>query len=206
MIILSDTDVVHKLACCELLLDFLQLLECPPNEVWVLPPLQVMLRKKLAKAPDALRNFEQFISRVRRIPQARIETLERFDTLDPGEQQLLAILCDEPRVKHLVTGDKRALNKIAALTFGDSGLKSRLAETGVYCFEAVFLALLRRRGFSIMRAKVHNKWAKLTSQQVDGLIAAAFPADGTAEHAEKTLTDELARLRVSLPPIQFASA
>lgn len=206
MIILADTDVVHKLACCELLLDFLQYLECPPNEVWILPALQVMLRRKLAKAPEPLRNFDQFLLRVRRIPQAQIATLERFETLDPGEQQLLAILCDDPRVKHLVTGDKRALDKIAALSFRDHQLASRLNDSSIYCFEAIFVGLLRKRGFSIMQARVRNKWAKLPGQQLDGLIERAFPVDGDAQLAEKTLNEELAYLRTKLPPLQFETS
>ena len=98
MIILSDSDVIRKLAYCELLSEFLQFLKCPPNEVWVLPTLRFQLRRKLANAPAALRNFEQFLLKVKNIPPAQIETLERFEQLDVGERQLLAILCDEPRV------------------------------------------------------------------------------------------------------------
>ncbi len=203
MIILSDTDVVRKLACCELLLDFLQHLECPPNEVWVLPALRPMLRRWLANCPEAAKNADQFLKRVKHIPPARLETLERFSALDVGEQQLLAVLCDEPRVKHLVTGDKRALDKIAALTFGDVELRARLQEAPVYCFEAVMLALLEKRGFSIIQARVRNKWAKLPGQQVDGVVLQAFPANGTEELAIQVLSDRVGRLKVSLPPICF---
>lgn len=203
MIILSDSDVVRKLACCELLLEFLQYLECPPNEVWILPALQAQLRRKLANAPGALRNVEQFIARVKRIPAANVATLDRFSTLDVGEQQLVAILCDEKRVQHLVTGDKRALNSIAALTFGDDALRSRLQETTIFCFEAVMLALLQKRGFGIIQARVLNKWSKLSDQQVDGVMLKAFPADGSADLAERVLREHLDRLRASLPPIQF---
>ena len=203
MIILSDTDVVRKLACCELLLDFLQYLECPPNEVWVLPALRPMLRRWLANFPEPAKNAEQFLKRVRHIPPAKLETLERFSTLDVGEQQLLAVLCDEPRVQHLVTGDKRALDKIAALTFGDVELRARLQDTSVYCFESIMLALLEKRGFSIIQARVRNKWAKLPGQQVDGVVLQAFPADGTADFATQVLTERLAKLKATLPPISF---
>jgi hypothetical protein len=203
MIILSDTDVVRKLACCELLLDFLQYLECPPNEVWVLPALKPMLRRWLASCPDAARNAEQFLTRVKRIPPARVETLERFSALDVGEQQLLAVLCEEPRVKHLVTGDKRALDKIAALTFGDVALQERLQDASVYCFEAVLLGLIQKRGFSVIQARVRNKWARLQGQPLDGVVLQAFPAAGTAEHAMGVLNERLAELRATLPPIWF---
>lgn len=205
MIILSDTDVVHKLACCELLLEFLQYLQCPPNEVWVLPALPQMLKRKLAKAPAAAGNVEQFMAKVKRIPAANVATLERFSNLDVGEQQLLAILCDDQRVKHLVTGDKRALDQVAALSFGDSQLKTRLEETSIFCFEAIVLALLQKRGFGILQARINNKWAKLAGQQVDGVISRAFPLGGSEELARTVLSEHLATLRVGLPQLQFES-
>lgn len=205
MIILSDTDIVHKLACCQLLLEFLQLMECPPNTMWVLPALPQMLRRKLSKAPEATMNFEEFMKKVGSIPAAKVETLDRFSSLDVGEQQLLAVLCDELRVKHLVTGDKRALNKIAALTFVDLQLKQRLDETSFLCFETVMLALLEKRGFGIVQARVLNKWAKLPGQQVDGVILKAFPPGGDAEFAIKVLQGHLDVLQISLPPLQFRS-
>lgn len=203
MIILSDSDVVRKFAHCELLLEVLQQLKCPPNEVWVLPSLRFQLQKKLAKTPAALQNFEQFLSRVRSIPQARIETLERFETLDIGERQLLAVLCDEQRVTQLVTGDKKALMKVAALTFGDEQLKTRLTETTVVCLEALLLELLQKRGFSVLQARVRNRWLKNDADDVDSFVLQAFPEGGTAEHAEHVLKERLAQLKVSLPPIPF---
>lgn len=206
MIILSDSDVVRKFAYCELLLEILQQLKCPPNEVWVLPTLRFQLQKKLAKTPAALRNFEQFLSKVRTIPQARIETLERFETLDIGEQQLLAVLCDEPRVMQLVTGDKKALMKVAALTFGDKQLRTRLEEASVVCLEALLLELLQKRGFSVIQARVRNKWLQAAADDVDGFVLQAFPEGGTAGHAEHVLKDRLAQLKVSMPPIQFAAS
>lgn len=201
MIILSDSDVVEKLAYCELLLEFLQLLKCPPNEVWVLPSLHFRLKRRLKDCPHALRNVEQFMARVRRVPPAKVETLDRFTSLDVGEQQLVAVLCDEPRVKHLVTGDKRAMDKIAALSFGDAHLKSRLDATSIYCFESVMIALLKSRGFSVMQARV-LKWSR-SVPQIDGVALQAFPAGGTVDDANRVLNDHFSRLRISLPPIAF---
>ncbi|MDO9235738.1 MAG: hypothetical protein Q7U28_06845 [Aquabacterium sp.] len=204
MIILSDTDIVHKLACCELLLEFLQYLKCPPNEVWVLPALEAMLKRKLKGSASALLNVDQFMRKVKKIPAANVATLERFPTLDVGEQQLLAILCDHSKVQKLVTGDKRALDSIAALTFGDQQLKDRLDETSIFCFEAIMLGLLEKRGFSVMQARIHNKWANIPGQKVDGVIEVAFPPSGTEEHAKKTLRSAVNHLKVRLPPLPIA--
>jgi hypothetical protein len=208
MIILSDSDVVRKLAYCELLSEFLQYIKCPPHEVWVLPTLRFQLQRKLAKAPDALRNFEQFLLKVKNIPQARIDTLERFESLDVGEGQLLAILCDEPRVSHLITGDKKALDKVAALTFGDEQLRTRLQETNVLCLESILLGLLDKRGFSVIQARVRNKWVKaaaLVGDTIDTFVLEAFPpTGGSLEGAVEALGEQLATLRVRLSQLSFA--
>lgn len=207
MIILSDSDVVRKLAYCELLSEFLQYLKCPPNEVWVLPTLRFQLQRKLANAPDALRNFEQFLLKVKNIPQAKIDTLERFESLDVGEGQLLAVLCDEPRVSRLVTGDKNALDKVAALTFGDEQLRTRLQETTVLCLESILLGLQEKRGFSVIQARVRNKWVKSTASvgdTVDPFVLQAFPATGgSADEAAEALGERLAKLKVRLSQFSF---
>lgn len=205
MIILSDTDVVRKLACCELLTEFLQLLRCPPNEVWVLPSLRFQLPRWFAQSPQMATGISQFLAKVRVIPQAKVETLERFSTLDVGEPQLMALLCDDLRIKHLVTGDKRALGLVAGLSFKDPDLNGRLGETSVYCFEAVMLALMRKRGFDVIRARVLNKWAKLPGQQVDGVMLDAFPEGGTEDVAEQVLRGRLNGLKAAMPPIHFES-
>lgn len=207
MIILSDSDVVRKLACCELLSEFLQYLKCPPNEVWVLPTLRFQLRRKLANAPEALRNFEQSLLKVKNIPQAKIDTLERFESLDVGERQLLAVLCDEPRVSCLVTGDKNALDKVAALTFGDAHLRTRLQETTVLSLESILLGLLEKRGFSVIQARIQNKWVKsaaLVGGTVDSFVLEAFPVTGgSAEYATKVLRERLTTLKVRLSQLSF---
>lgn len=207
MIILSDSDIVRKLAYCELLLEFLQYLQCPPNEVWVLPGLRFQLRKKLSKAPDALRNFDQFLSRVKTIPPANIDTLERFEALDVGERQLLAVLCDEQRISQLVTGDKNALDKVAALTFGDEQLRTRMQETSVLCLESILLGLLEKRGFNVVQARVLNKWiisADSVGDTVDPFVLQAFTTPGgSADTATELLVERLATLKVRLSQLSI---
>lgn len=198
MIVLSDTDVVHKLACCELLIEFLQYLKCPPNEVWVLRALPQMLNRKLSGAPSAIQNLDAFMKRVRFIPPAKIKTLQRFESLDPGEQQLLALVCDDLRITQVVTGDKRALNQIATLASSDPQLDARLKETSVLCFESVILGLMKSRGFGIVKARI-QKWGTIKGQEVDGAIKRAFPLEGDAAHAENTLNNYVEKLREGVP-------
>lgn len=193
MIVLADTDVVQKLACCGLLLEFLQLLKAPPNEVWVLPALPQMLRRKLATAPNALLNAEQFLKRVRCIPAVNPETLERLASLDPGERQLAALVCDEPRVKHLVTGDKRAIRKMSRIAEEDTQLRARLSEVPILCFESVILSLVRIRGFAVVHSRV-QAWRAAAGPAMDGTAAGAFPPDGDVTHANQHLTGSIVEL------------
>jgi hypothetical protein len=205
MIVLSDSDVVQKLAYCELLSEFLQYLKCPPNEVWVLPSLKHRLRPKLAGAPLAVANFDAFLKRVKTVPAANVATLERFTSLDIGERQLLSLLCDDKRISHLVTGDKRALVQISALAFGDTQLKARLSETSVLCFESVMLGLMSSRGFSVIQARV-KKWTAIKGHPVDGAVLACFPAGGSEAHAKRELGKFVARLSETTPFLQMPSA
>ncbi|MCE4553896.1 hypothetical protein [Pelomonas cellulosilytica] len=80
---------------------------------------------------------------------------------------------------------------------------SQSAATSVYCFETVLLGLLEMRGFDLIQARVHRKWAKLPGQTVDGMVLQAFPQGGTEQQALAVLHEALSTLKASLPPIQF---
>ncbi len=67
MIALADNDIVHKLACCQLLPEFLTLLKAPPATVYVLPALPFMVRKRLKNNSVALTAFEALQSYIRDI-------------------------------------------------------------------------------------------------------------------------------------------
>lgn len=115
-VVLADNDIIHKLACCGLLKELLLWLGVPPAEVWVLPSLRNMLRKKLKENVEALIDFEGFLTYVSVLPEADINMLALFPIeMDPGEQQMLAILVNTPEVGHMVTGDKRALRLIGSM-------------------------------------------------------------------------------------------
>lgn len=153
MIILADNDIVHKLACCELLDSFLEWLGSPPAQVWVISTIPFVLRKKLKNNPAALACLEAFLLKTQPIPEASIELLERYEQLDEGERQMLAVLVEDPRITQLVTGDKRALRQIAGMTANDAALKQRLDETRIDCFESVMLGLIEHFGHAAINAK-----------------------------------------------------
>lgn len=63
-VVLADNDIIYKLACCGLLQELLQWLGVPPAEVWVLPSMRFMLRKKLKADAAALAELERFLLQV----------------------------------------------------------------------------------------------------------------------------------------------
>ena len=153
MIILADNDIVHKLACCELLDSFLEWIESPPAVVWVIPSIPFVLRKKLKNNPTALACLEAFLLKTRPIPEASIDLLERYEQLDEGERQMLAVLVEDQRITRLVTGDKRALRQFAGMVSGDAPLSSRLSQTRTDCLESVMLGLMDHFGYPVINGK-----------------------------------------------------
>lgn len=153
MIILADNDIVQKLACCDLLDYFLKWIESPPAEVWVIPSIPFVLRKKLKNNPAAVACLEAFLLKTRPIPEASVVLLERYEQLDEGERQMLAVLLEDQRVTRLVTGDKRALRQIAGMIPSDEGLGKRLTQTRTDCLESVMLGLMDRFGHAVINAK-----------------------------------------------------
>ena len=152
MIVLADNDIVHKLACCELLPELLIWLKAPPAQIWVLPSMPFMLRRKLKADTKALACLECFLQLVKPIPEAAIASMERFAQLDVGERQMLAILVDDAQVTQMVTGDKRALKLIGDIASTDTALADRLAAAQIDCLESIMLGLIGHLGFAAMQA------------------------------------------------------
>lgn len=193
-VVLADNDIIHKLACCGLLQELLQWLGVPPAEVWVLPSMRFMLRKKLRADAAALADLEQFLPLVSDLPAADINMLALFPVeLDPGEAQMLAILVNTPEVKHMVTGDKRALRLIGRMCAKDEALGKHLTQTRVDCLESIMLALIDQFGFDAVNAKV------LRGLKSDTVLQASFGAKKLEANSRETLAYYLDDVRGGAP-------
>lgn len=189
MIVLADNDIVHKLACCELLPELLLWLNAPPTQVWVLPSLPFMLRRKLKADTAALACLEGFLLNVLPIPEAPITPMERFSRLDVGERQMLAVLVENEQVSQLVTGDKRALKLIGDMVLTDSNLSRRLSEAQVDCLESIMLGLIDKFGFGAINAKA------IRGLKSDGVLNMSFGSKRTQAHATAALSSYLADVK-----------
>ena len=189
MIVLADNDIVHKLARCELLPELLIWLKAPPAKVWVLPSMPFVLRRKLKADTVALACLESFLKLVKPIPAAAITSMARFEQLDMGKRQMLAILVDDAHVTQMVTGDKRALKLIGDIASTDQALAGRLATARVDCLESIMLGLIEQFGFAAINFKA-TRGAK-----ADGVLGISFGAKRPEAHAVEALTSYLAGVR-----------
>ncbi len=189
MIILADNDIVHKLACCDLLNSFLEWIGSPPAEVWVIPSIPFVLRKKLKNNPEALACLEAFLLKTQAIPEASIELLERYEQLDEGERQMLAVLVEDQRITRLVTGDKRALRQIAGMASGDLNLSLRLSQTRTDCLESVMLGLMDHFGYPVINDKAS------LGVDSDKVLKMTFGPARSETHAREVLSVYLEELK-----------
>jgi hypothetical protein len=189
MIVLADNDIVHKLARCELLPELLIWLKAPPAQIWVLPSMPFVLRRKLKADATALTCLENFLRLVKPIPAAEISSMERFEQLDVGERQMLAILVDDAQVTQMVTGDKRALKLMGEIASTDQALAGRLATARIDCLESIMLGLIDQFGFAAINAKATR------GATADGVLGMSFGAKRSQAHAVEALTSYLADVR-----------
>ncbi len=198
-VVLADNDIIHKLACCGLLQELLQWLGVPPAEVWVLPSMRFMLRKKLKADAAALADLEQFLLQVSDLPAADINMLALFPLeMDVGERQMLAILVNTPEVEHMLTGDKRALRLIGSMCANDPALDQRLNQARVDCLESIMLALIDHLGFDVVNAKV------LSGLKSDTVLQASFGIRKLETNAREALIYYLNDVRSEAPFLRVA--
>ncbi len=189
-VVLADNDIIHKLACCGLLQELLQWLGAPPAEIWVLPSMRFMLRKKLKTDTAALAELNQFLLQVSDLPAADIHVLDLFPLeMDVGERQMLAVLVSTPEVEHMVTGDKRALRLIGSMCATDAALDQRLEDARVDCLESIMLALIDLFGFEAINAKA------MRGLQSDKVLQASFGAKKLEVNSKEALAYYLSDIR-----------
>jgi hypothetical protein len=186
MIVVADNDIIHKLALSDLLEEFLEWLQVPPNEVWVLPELKFRIRKKLRNNSSATVCFNNFLLKTKEIPVVMSGTLEIFNALDAGEQQLMAVFFEQETAPRLITGDKRALTQISAIAQQNLVLSEKLRGQ-IDCLESVMLELINKFGYDNINSKV--------CLDADGVFRLTFGAGRTQEHAMEALQSFLHDLR-----------
>lgn len=204
MVVIADSDCVRKLAYCDFLGEFLQLIQVPPNDIWVLPALAYQMRRKLSACPEALADFEKFLKRTKSIPTASVAMLVRFETLDEGEQQIFALMCEIDRIELVVTGDRDAMRKVAALVHKDPSLGALMKDSEIWCFETIIVRLMKRQGLSITRARM-ERWRRRQGSAMDSAMNTIFTDACTEQSVYSDLKTRIDALRASCVGIPIQS-
>lgn len=204
MVVIVDSDCIRKLAYCDFLGEFLQLIKAPPNDVWVLPAVEFQLRRNLSDCQEALEDFEKFFKKVKLIPKAKTAMLARFETLDGGEQQIFALMCEIDRVELVVTGDKVAMKRVAELVHKDPGLGTLMDGSTVWCFETIVLRLVQRQGFNIVLARM-ARWRKRQGDKIDKSMSSIFVQGCTEQSVTSGLITSIQALRASCVGVPIQS-
>lgn len=159
MICLADNDIIKKLAICDLLEEFLSVLDCRHADTFVLPAARFVVG--VAKDPEKARarlgaavfdRLADFLSKVRVIQQPPDPQEQRlFDDvvgIDTGEAILFSATAAFSDFI-LATGDKRSLKALAEME-GAESVTARLRGR-VICLEQIMVRIMNRYGFDLLR-------------------------------------------------------
>lgn len=177
MIVLSDNDVILKLAQCDLIQYLPEILDENPNDIYVSPTAKFQL---LPKSPEKAiqrcgtkeiyERVARFLNDVRIIDEIKNEQLlselGEIPHIDIGEQQLLAS-CVEKTDSLFMTGDKRCLKAVMEHQKIVATVHARLINS-VVTFESALLLSVKLLGFSNFFTQIkHNP-------KMDGMLSLAM--------------------------------
>lgn len=204
MVVLTDTDIVLKLAACQLLGKLPELLGVPPQDVRVLGAVRFQLRKQKRVEErytrEGVERALDFLGDVRELSEAagdEYEALLRVEGIDPGEALLFAHT-ERFEDFRLLSGDKRSLRALADAP-GLDATKTRLAGR-VFCFEQMMLQFIDALGFEAVRRRV------VPVRGCDGVLDMAFARGAQTEQgrAVRYLEGYVPDLRVASKPLLAA--
>lgn len=193
MIVLSDNDILFKLAHCDLFNEFVAYLRVPAQSIAILHTCVYKMRKTLKTNPDVLARLELFCETVSVISddQIDIDTLEKLveTGADAGEAILISKVIATPG-SYLITGDKRAVKSLNSLSEGD--IKATLSGR-ILCFEELVIGMLFKFGFTVLSPKL------ISGSTCDGVLRNAFGVGRTEQHALDCLYSYADNLRAECP-------
>ncbi|WNN32980.1 hypothetical protein RIN65_10335 [Pantoea agglomerans] len=166
MIVLSDNDVILKLAQCDLLRYLPDILEEDEQEIYVSPATRFKLltpRKpekalKLCGSEMVYRKVSDFLDRVQEIPEIQddglLTQLGKVPHIDIGEQLLLATCMENPG-SIFMTGDRRCLEAVIDNQALISTVHTRLIDS-VITFESALLLSVGKIGFEALYKQLQD--------------------------------------------------
>ncbi|EPV8688025.1 hypothetical protein ACWAUP_001696 [Pseudomonas aeruginosa] len=200
MILLSDNDLIVKLAQCDLIGDTLAAFESKNKDCFVLNTMSYSLRlrdpdlsiRQYVGSVQAYERIGQFLEGCSTLDEGPmdfdlIEHIQQVDQIDPGEQALLLHAYDHHRNDvdyHLLTGDKRALRAICSYENLDA---FEYLRTKVVCLETCMMDLIDYAGHEYINDRVSNARREVAEDQYDKVLRAAFGPGRNQSHSTECL-------------------
>jgi hypothetical protein len=187
VICLTDNDIIHKLAACDLLDEVLASLNLARTDVYVLPTAKYKFRITPRSAAQGEHRYgaeifiriRDFLASVREINvpglSEEIQLLAGVDGVDPGEAVLFAATAQFDQYL-LTTGDKNSLR--ALVSTPDCHLIAQRLCGHVICFEQIVKRVIQHCGFSYVQDKV------IPARACDTALRVAFGSGFDATEAD----------------------
>lgn len=195
MICFADTDIILKIAACDLLPQTLQVLGVSRQQVYVYREEAYRIYRH---DPDVKRQYssearvraERFVNGTSGI-FGEIDVEEQnymvAAGIDTGEQVIFGATRDYSDFQ-VITADRKALRTLAHAA-GCGGICKRM-NGRFFCPEQILLRLINHVGFAAVRAQV------LPNVTHDAAFGDAFRAGATQQEAESQLNGRLTKLRM----------
>lgn len=183
MIVLSDNDVILKLARCNLLSQLPVIFNQPPEQIFINPTARFQLLPRSADkairkcgSQEIFERIGEFIGTVQDIPEVQntqlIELLGGVPGIDVGEQLLLASCMENPDAIFM-TGDRRCLSAVLDNQPALAAVHQRLIDA-VVTFESSLLLCVN----GLTQAHVYAQL--LTNPMPDGMLRMALGNAGNS--------------------------
>ncbi len=201
MILLSDNDLVIKLAQCDLLQDTLGSLNSGDKDCFVLSSLPYSLRlkdpdKSIEKYVGSSQAYERicgFLERCSVLNDAKvdfdlIDHMQQIDEVDPGEFALFLHASDRHgwgEEFKILTGDKRALSAICSYEHFDTVFS--FLPGNVDCLESSMLRLINCAGYEYVNERVSVARKQVSEKKYDKVLRSAFGEGRDVQHCTECL-------------------
>ncbi len=200
MILLSDNDLIIKLAQCDLIGEALESLRSNVGDCFVLNTFKYSLRlndpdRSIAKyvgSPQAFERIQELLGSCQELAEAPMdfelyEHLNEIPGIDAGEQALFLHAKDHHSKSidyRILTGDKRALRAICNYEQPDAFefLRKKIA-----CLESSMMQMIALCGFDHVNQKVSSARQQVVESKYDQVLRSAFGIGRTQEHCIECL-------------------
>lgn len=186
MIVLADNDILLKLAGCDLLQDFLDMLRVDENDIRLAPETRYSIcaqANKLLADASVAKSLLSFVEKLQEAPAVSdiewLNLLSEIPGIDTGEAMLLAVLVEHSQSR-LATGDRRALRALLAHTNRLGGLVEAVRGR-IFTLELVLIQLIQTRGFDYVSERVIGRVVQ------DQVLSMAFGPGRSEAHAMECL-------------------